>query len=324
MTASAADDDDTADGSEDDVGWFTRELRGVVCEIRAALVDPKAILIPYPDRRRDAYVLGGLSHCCLALEELDDLRLMGHDFLGYLVGRNCLETWLTAAWLFLKGEEAEEMLMGDYARHLRAQHNRILDDFDKARQKRRKVRESRKRLARNNENIRRANELHGTSMPLRDLPVLPPVPAAPDVDLLERHVRQMRNVVSASVSFEMMADQLGPLAERAGIGGGNWTSLYNVVYRSLSTWGAHPSIWMFDQYLDHGDTKMLHVLPAVEPEGRAHMVALSALHLVAMLAAEVFTRLGIDDAHMREAVATCQSLEAYLRTQHEAGSAGGL
>jgi hypothetical protein len=311
--------DEVSDGQD----WISRELHGVVDEIRAALDDRKSILIPHPDRFPDALALAGLAHCCILLEELDDLRVMGNDFVAYLVARGCVETWLTASWLFLTGEEGQTLLEGSYARALRIQNRKILDSIEQVKRNRKEILRSRRKVERANEGIRLGNERNGTNKPLLTMPDLPPE-AGNLASGLEAHLRQVKDVAEAKVSYETMADQLGPLALQAGIGGGNWSDLYNVVYRSLSTWGAHPSIWVLNAYLDEDKPHMLHVRPMVPAEGRADTATFDTIQLVVMLAAEVFKKLGIDDAHMRQVDQLWRELRAYMRTHRKDADEGSV
>lgn len=300
--------------------WLTVELQGVIKQIRAAFSDPKAVFIPYPDRFPDALALAGLAHCCILLEELDDLRLRGNDFTAYLVARGCVETWLTSAWLFLKGEEGKAQLDGAYARALRIQNEKVLESMERAKRKRREAVRRRRKVAAANEGIRLANERNGSDKPLLPTPELPPE-TGDLVTGLEARLRHVKDVAEATVSYETMADQLGPLAERAGIGGGNWSDLYNVVYRSLSAWGAHPSIWVLDAYLDRDRPHMLHVRSTVPPEGRAAIATFDTVQLVVLLAAEIFARLGVDDSHVRAVDRLWRALKEHMRAQHQAEEA---
>ena len=134
---------------------------------------------------------------------------------------------------------------------------------------------------------------------------------------LEGHIGRVKDAVEATVSFETMASQIGPMAEMAGIGGGNWSDLYDVVYRSLSTWGAHPSYWVLHAYLDDEKPYMLHVRPFVPADGRADVLMFDIVHLVAMLGAEVLAKLEIDATRLREVDMTWRAIRAHQRAAKE-------
>ena len=75
---------------------LSEDLESVVGFVRQAITSSKTILTPYDDSRPDSYAMAGLAHCCVLLEELENLRAEGNDLVAVLVGRACLETWLTA------------------------------------------------------------------------------------------------------------------------------------------------------------------------------------------------------------------------------------
>ena len=79
------------------------------------------------------------------------------------------------------------------------------------------------------------------------------------------------NPEEADVSFIEMAQKIGPLAEDKGAGGGNWETVYHFLYRALSTWGAHPTYWLLNAYLNQ-DTWLIHVRDTPGPDGRSHTV----------------------------------------------------
>ena len=54
-------------------------------------------------------------------------------------------------------------------------------------------------------------------------------------------LRKVADIGDADVTFETMAQRIGPLATAAGVGGDDWTELYNIANRATSAYDAHPT-----------------------------------------------------------------------------------
>ena len=84
-------------------------------------------------------------------------------------------------------------------------------------------------------------------------PVAEPVIRLVDADLSDVwRAWGYREVNESDVRFEEIAAAIGPLAAKAGLPHGNWDAAYNVLYRSLSSFAAHPSYWLLDAYVSRG------------------------------------------------------------------------
>ena len=95
-----------------------------------------------------------------------------------------------------------------------------------------------------------------------------------------------------------MAKRLGPLATAAGVGGGDWSSLYDIPYRSTSNFGAHPIFFVLDSYIER-DECVSHVKTTTLRDSRVHRSTMEAVYLVALLASEVLSSLGFEVSNLR-------------------------
>ena len=275
------------------------ELRLVVDFVRAALQSDAAVLRPDGDTRADSYVMAGLAHCCVLLEELDRVRTSDGDLVAVLLGRALLETWLTATWIYFGREDALDLLQGAYRKSLRTMDESLKASVDRAKRRQKKARERQERAIETNKRITARNEKTGSEIPLRRVP---PVFEVNDLDLaMAEHHGAVGGVPESDVTFETMAQRIGPWAEQKGVGGGDWEILYHFLYRLFSTWGAHPTYWLFNEYFGR-DTWLTHVQERPEPDGRSQTVTQAMVELTAMLSAEVFHSLSFDVTPLRDLV----------------------
>lgn len=275
------------------------ELRLVADFIRAGVRSDAAALRPDGDTRADSYALAGLAHCCVLLEELDHLRASDNDLVAVLVGRAVLETWLTAAWIYLGRENALDILQGSYRKNLRTMDEGLEASIERAKGRQAKTQTRHDQAIEANKKIEARNTAKGTAVPLRPVPQVFEVN---DLDLdTTGHQRSVGGVPESSITFETMSQRIGPWAEQKGVGGGDWEILYHFLYRLFSTWGAHPTYWLFNEYFGT-DTWLTHVQDRPEPDGRSHTVTQAMVELTAMLTAEVFESLGFDVSPLRDLV----------------------
>jgi hypothetical protein len=286
------------------------DLRLVVDFVRTAIKDDRAVFAEDSRRRPDSYAMAGLAHCCVYLEELERQRERDGDLVAVLVGRACLETWLTATWMWLGRDAVLDRLQGSYRKHLRTMTENLDRSIADAKERQRRAQARRDRVIRNNARITAKNARDGT-----DLPLLP-VPPVFDVMEVEVDVSQLdlavAGVPEADVTFEMMAQQIGPMSEAKGVGGGNWDTVYHFLYRALSTWGAHPTYWLLNSYFEQGGW-MIHVRDRPPPDLRAHTVTRAMVELTAMLSAEIFDECGIDVVSLRSLIFRMRAETAYKK-----------
>jgi hypothetical protein len=286
------------------------DVRLVVDFVRIAITDKRAIFAEDSQKRPDSYAMAGLAHCCVLLEELERQREVDGDLVAVLLGRACLETWLTATWVWLGRDRALDLLQGSYRKHLRTMTENLDRSIADAKKRQQEAQARRDAVVRNNARITAKNARDGTDIPLR------PVPPVFEVMEVEVDVSQLDfavvGVPEADVTFEMMAQQIGPMSEAKGVGGGNWDTVYHFLYRALSTWGAHPTYWLLNSYFEQGGW-MIHVRDRPPPDGRAQTVTRAMVELTAMLSAEVFAECGIDVTSLRRLLFRMRAETAYRK-----------
>jgi hypothetical protein len=286
------------------------DLRLIVTFVRDAVASNAAVMRPDGDRRADSYAMAGLAHCCVLLEELDHLRQTDNDLVAVLVGRALLETWLTATWIFFGRDDALDILQGSYRRNMRTMEGNLKASIDRAKSRQADAQARHDAALATNGKISARNAAKGTNVELR------PVPTVPDVMEVEVDLTSLDNAVSGvpeeEITLETMAVPIGPWAEAKGVGGGNWDTVYHFLYRTLSTWGAHPTYWLFNTYFDVGPW-MTHVKARSEPDGRALTVTRAMVELTAMLSTEVFEPCGIDVSPLRAFIQRARAETAYRK-----------
>jgi hypothetical protein len=286
------------------------DLRLVVTFVRDAIASNAAVMRPDGRRRADSYAMAGLSHCCVLLDELDHLRQTENDLVAVLVGRALLETWLTATWIFFGRDDALDVLQGSYRKNMRTMEGNLKASIDRAKSRQAVTQARRDAAIVTNEKILARNAAKGIDIELRLVPTVPDVMEV-DVDLTSLD-NAVSGVPEGEITFETMALRIGPWAESKGVGGGNWDTVYHFLYRTLSTWGAHPTYWLFNTYFEVGPW-MTHVKARPESDGRALTVTRAMVELTAMLSAEVFESCGIDVSPLRSFVQRARSETAYRR-----------
>ncbi len=286
------------------------DLHLVVTFVRDAVASNAAVMRPDGDRRTDSYAMAGLAHCCVLLEELDHLRQTENDLVAVLVGRALLETWLTATWIFFGRDDALDILQGSYRKNMRTMEGNLKASIDRAKSRQADAQARRDAAIATNEKIASRNAAKGTNVELRPVPIVPDVMEV-DVDLTSLD-NEVSGVPEEEITFETMAVRIGPWAEAKGVGGGNWDTVYHFLYRTLSTWGAHPTYWLLNTYFELGPW-MTHVKARPEPDGRAVTVTRAMVELTAMLSAEVFESCGIDVSSLRAFVQRARAETAYRK-----------
>jgi hypothetical protein len=273
-------------------------LRTVVVEVRRAFSDWRCIFFSSDERDPDIYALAGLSHCCMLLEELDRVRQEENLLMGFLGVRACIETWLTASYMFLQREQGVAEVKGAFASATRTQVARLVQTEARNKRQYEKAVAAKEAAERHNTGIKAKNESEGTGIPLR--PVPPVSPRRHDVSFgSELLLNRVADIGVADITFEGMAQRLGPLAKAAGVGGGDWTELYDIAYRATSAYGAHPTWFVFESYIDP-DYQLKHVRPDPPKSDALGHTTMAVVQLVAMLGAQVLSKFGLDVQLLRD------------------------
>jgi hypothetical protein len=85
------------------------------------------------------------------------------------------------------------------------------------------------------------------------------------------------------------------LAAKAGAGGGRWEGIYDVVYRSLSAFGGHPTLLVLNSYFDTPGL-LAHVSPRTTLPTLDVACMGGGIFLTSILAEHVFETAGCDTA----------------------------
>jgi hypothetical protein len=246
----------------------------------------------------DLLAIAGLSHCCMLLEEIDQARLRGNSLVVGLLCRAHFEAMITAGWLFLGREAAVDKLLGDLKRAVRLQHEALARSDADGLSLLRSIRKHNRKLEKQNAHRRRARE-RGIEIDLLT-PVREPVIRLVATDLSDAwRAWGYRDVNESDVGFEEIAAALRPLAAKAGLPHGNWDAAYNVVYRSLSSFAAHPSYWLLDTYVSRGKLFASVMSSHPEEQHRMTMAAEGAVGLTAQFSAAILEPRGVDVAIFR-------------------------
>jgi hypothetical protein len=147
------------------------------------------------------------------------------------------------------------------------------------------------KVAQDNEGIRARNARTGEDIPLR-VALAPPAEEPIDLDL-DHAIQSIAAFDEADVPYIEMTKELGPIAAKAGAGGGYWEGIYDVVYRSLSAFGGHPTLMVLNSYLD-APGLLAHVSPRTTLPTLDVACMGRGIFLTSLLAEHVFEAAGCD------------------------------
>lgn len=194
---------------------LTRDRRELVKNVRSLLdSDPCALFPRGRDELRQQLVLGAVAHCCVLLERIDRERRDGDDLVGRTVARAHLESWLHGMYLHLGGLNALYTVAGAFRGSLERHQNALqrLDD----------------------EATTEADKLAVDFSPL--LVQFDDVKACRlDIEELARRVHALMRKEESEVDDDVSRPRA--------------TVVYDLVYRALSTLGAHPNYWVLEKYI---------------------------------------------------------------------------
>lgn len=282
----------------DDSTLLSVHIRLLVESFRTCLDDHSLSLLDDVDHEPDLLAIAGLAHCCMLLEEIDQARLKGNGLLVGLLCRAHFEAMITAGWLFLGRRAAVDKLLGDLRRGVRLQGEALARSDAEGSALLRAIRKHNRKLDRQNAHRRRARE-RGVEVELLT-PVVEPVIRLVSADLSGIwRGWGYRDVPESDVTFETIAAALRPLAAKAGLPHGNWDAAYNVVYRSLSSFAAHPSYWLLDTYVSRGSLFASVLSAHPREDHRMTIAAEQAVGLTAQFAAAILEPRGVEVAVFR-------------------------
>lgn len=265
-------------------------VRRVVSEVRTHFASDRCAFVPRLNTQPIHHAAAALSHCCVLLEELDAARRRSETTARLLARAHC-EAWLVGMYLVFGGMAALEHVAGAYKRAIRVMQNE-LDALDK------RIAAAHRKTERKNVRIRKANARRqlrnasgGDARPLK-----PEIPSS-DLEKIGFDVSNSAaynlDVPEAELRFAEVASRLGPMARHAGAKELNFELMYHLVYRGLSTLGAHPTLWVLDQYLSW-PRNFLRVSSAIDSAPIADGATYVALVMTAILSQQVLQILGCE------------------------------
>jgi len=213
-----------------------------------------------------------------------------------MVARGLFESWVVGAYLHYGGFEALTTLWDDFHHEVKVQADEA-DRHDKALLRNRADADRRNRkIARDNAAKQRWNETNPELQPRTLTDLVPPPPGV----LIESDWSERMELFAAGtpkkLPLKTMIDKLRSLTRSAG-DEQTFEAAYMIMFRGLSTVGAHTNIRVLDWYLRDRDGRasFVRVGPQAEPPSSlAEGNVLSALLLVAHLAQLVLGARGGD------------------------------
>lgn len=235
-----------------------------------------------------AYSSAALRHCCRLLSEIEAGAQGGQELTVRVLGRVHLEAWLVALYIQLGGYEALTRFARD-TRHNLTKLQASADQFDaQLKAERKDARKRRRKAEAANEGISRGNASNPNApKPLHDLPYVPQLePFRLDLnDVIDEFGVHPAQGLPISEIVEALT-KWGP--ER-GFAQESLAPVY-VIYRFLSSVGAHTTMSVLEEYLATRKPNALFIKAAAAPNLGGPMtdaIRCSALYLTAALAAHV-------------------------------------
>lgn len=282
-----------------DIGYTgagaTSELNRVIAEIHAAFELDRFAVVRRERTIAQMYAAAALAHCCQLARTVARLHA-DDEIAARMVARGLFESWAVGAYVHYGGFEALTTLWDDFHHEVKVQADEA-DRHDKALLRRRADADRRNRkIERDNAAKQRWNEAN-PDLPARELTDLMPAPPGVliESDWSER-LEQFAGTTPKKLPLKTMIDKLRLLTRSAG-DEQTFEAAYTIMFRGLSTVGAHTNIRVLDWYLRDRDGRasFVRVGPQAEPPSSlAEGNVLSALLLVAHLAQLVLGARGCD------------------------------
>lgn len=234
-----------------------------------------------------------LRHCCRLLYEMEIAAAAKLELAVRLLARAHLEAWLAGLYIHYGGFEAVERVAQDTRYSLEATDNEA-SEFDKwltaeqktARKRARKVEQANQGIAHWNE----ANP-DGPIKQLLDEPYVPQLQPT-GLDLSDR-IAAFGDYEARPLPVSEIVDALTKLAPEKGFGRESFRPLY-LIYRVLSTIGAHASLNILEAYLMPGKSgRFIRIAPLPINGSMMDNARITALHGTAFLASAVLGEQGI-------------------------------
>jgi hypothetical protein len=280
-----------------DKSRWSEDVEALGAECRRLLADDRCRLIGRESTLHLHYAMAGLAHCLMLTERMDHERQEGDELVLRLMARAHLETWFTAVWLVLGGQGNAARFVGSNRKAMETQQAAFDRHNERIARREAAVEAFNATVERDNAGIEARNARTGEKIPPRAA-LEAPNERSLDIDLTDM-IDAVDAYEATDVPLAEMAKEIGPLAGELGLGEGNWEAIYDGVYRSLSAYGAHPTMHVFGSYLDAAGF-FVHVLNRTSLPSMDVGCMGGAIFLTALLAQHIFEARGCDVTMLKE------------------------
>jgi hypothetical protein len=233
-----------------------------------------------------------LRHCCRLLYEMEIAATANLELAVRLLARAHLEAWLAGLYIHYGGFEAVERVAQDTRSSLEATDNdaRLFDQWLTAEQK--TTRKRARKVKQANKGITQWNEANPErpAKTLLDPPYVPQLQPT-GLDLSDR-IAAFGTYDAQPLPVSEIVDALTKLALEKGFGRESFRPLY-LIYRVLSSIGAHASLNILEAYLLPGQSgRFIRIAPLPINGSMIDNARITALHGTAFLASAVLGEQG--------------------------------
>ena len=226
-------------------------IAALVTEVDDALRSDVWVLLDKPSVSVRVHAGGALWHCCVLLADLDLAGVAGREINLRLLARAHIEAWIVALFIHYGEIDALEKLAADLKRSFQVQHDEGIRYDKKLKNELRRIQKANQQIRKDNAGMSRWNEAH-PEMPLKQLdPSFEQPHVRRSIWIYPRPISKMSGVTARSLPFTSIISELNRLAKAKAFGEENFDVIYIVAYRLLSAVGAHPTLEVFNSYIDH-------------------------------------------------------------------------
>lgn len=258
-----------------------------------------------------------LRHAIALLKDLLDCAKRDSEVAARILGRAHYEATIVGLYVHHGGMTALEQVGGDYVASLK-QWQADMDAYNNS------LRAALDRAHKRNRSIRRANA-NRTTFNIAN-PELPQLELLTEVRVAKQAPLDLdlQPVILAAGDFEPQrlplresASRLGRLLRDANDDTAAGEVSYNIVFRSLSTMGAHTNLWVLDAYIAERHKVLLRVGDRLGAKSLIPAITRAAVVLTAFLTLTVLAD-EADDGNLPTALKIWKDAEAGLRDTDDA------
>jgi len=282
-----SDDAPTPEELSDGIARLLTEVEDAFASDRWAILDRGSEHVTWL-----LYDGAALRHCCRLLYEMEIAAAARLELAVRLLARAHLETWLTGLYIHYGGFEAVERVAQDtrYALEATDHEARLFDQWLTAEQK--SARKRARKVEQANKGMSQWNKANpeGPAKAMLDEPYVPQLQPT-GLDLSDR-IAAFGDYEARSLPVSEIVDALTKLAPEKAFGRESFRPLY-LIYRVLSTIGAHASLNILEAYLNPGPSgRFIRIAPLPANGSMIDNARITALHGTAFLASAVLGEQG--------------------------------